>query len=49
MLKVVDLPAPLGPIRASSSPDLREKPTSSTARLPPKFFVRPWTVRRLMR
>src|SRR5690554_5649953 len=48
ILKVVDLPAPLGPISARSSPSRRSKPISSTAVLPPNCLTRPRTSRRAM-
>ncbi|CFW38173.1 Uncharacterised protein [Bordetella pertussis] len=48
MLKVVDLPAPLGPINASSSPAARSKLMSSTARTPPNALLRFLTCNRLM-
>src|SRR5579885_952576 len=37
---VVDLPAPLGPRKPSTSPPLTLSETSSTARIGPKRFVR---------
>src|SRR5258706_11446413 len=40
ILKVVDLPAPFGPISASSSPAATSKLTPSTARLPPNDLPR---------
>src|SRR5690606_19647695 len=43
MLKVVDFPAPFGPINASNSPRSREKATSSTAFTPPKDLLSPLT------
>src|ERR687888_1916077 len=43
MLKNVDLPAPLGPMRARISPRGRTKLMPSTARTPPKAFSTPCT------
>ena len=40
MRMVVDLPAPLGPRKPSTSPRSTENETSSTARLVPKTFAR---------
>ncbi len=37
---VVDLPAPLGPRKPSTSPGSTEKLRSSTASMPSKFFTR---------
>jgi hypothetical protein len=48
MLKVVDLPAPLGPISASNSPGARSKLMPSTAFTPPKDLPSSLTLRRLM-
>src|SRR5690606_30324991 len=48
MLKVVDFPAPLGPISARSSPAARLKSTPSTARTPPNDLLNPLTVKRLI-
>ena len=45
MLKVVVLPAPFGPIRASSSPGARSNAMPSTALTPPKDLPRPRTSR----
>ena len=39
-LKHVDLPAPLGPMSATSSPACTVNETSSTARMPPKAWAR---------
>src|SRR6478672_3751051 len=45
-LNSVVLPEPFGPITPSSSPACRVKPTSRTARTPPKPFVSRSTSRR---
>src|SRR5450830_14480 len=47
ILKQVDLPAPLGPSKASNCPDGRSKETSSTALTPPKDLLILRTCRRL--
>src|ERR1700733_16210222 len=44
ILKMVVLPAPLGPMMANISPCLTEKPTPSTALRPPKYSARSVTV-----
>src|SRR5208282_6555189 len=48
MLKQVDLPAPLGPMRARNSPAATEKVTSSTARTAPNALHSEMTDRSLM-
>ena len=43
-LKIVVLPAPLGPMMAKTSPSSTSKDTLSTARMPPKRTASSWTL-----
>ncbi len=42
-LKIVDLPAPLGPMMLTMLPGITSKLTSRTARRPPKSLLKAWS------